>query len=426
MSTFVKEMLERGSRRITRRFQSDAAGRHVEPSRNEPCNPRIVILSASVGSGHVRAAEAIQAALEQLLPNATIAHVDVLGLTNRAFGALYGKGYFRAVQRVPNAVRMMYDLLDHPAGPRRGGRRGAAMRLALERLNFARVTRFLSRQRWDLAINTHFLPPELIAWMRRSGRIDLPQVTVVTDFDVHGMWINQPCERYFVACEEARARIIASGADAGRVGVSGIPISPVFALHHDARQCRRKHGLALDRPVILQLVGGFGIGSIQRTYRSICEVSVSAQIVVVTGKNTQAREQLEAAAAAGCRHRCKVIGYTNEMHELMAAADVVVSKPGGLTASEALAKSCPMVIVEPIPGQEDRNSDYLLENGCAVKVNNPAVLTHKLTSLLLDGQRLARMRQSARRYARPLAALHVAAGAIEVLRARQGIESLAV
>jgi processive 1,2-diacylglycerol beta-glucosyltransferase len=383
-----------------------------------------VILSASVGSGHVRAAQAIHAALDQLLPNATIAHVDVLQLTNSWFRSLYGDGYFRTVERAPHAVRWMYDALDH-ADATSTSNLSASLRLTIERMNFSRLIRFLTSQHWDLAINTHFLPPELIGWLRRTGRVDFPQATVVTDFDVHGLWVQQPCEQYFVACESARARIAAAGIDPTTISATGIPISPEFALHDDPMECRRRHGLAMDRPVVLQLAGGFGIGSIEQTFRSICDVKVPTQIAVVTGKNSLAKEKLEKMVAAKpTHHAIRILGFTRDMHELMAAADVVVSKPGGLTTSEALSRGCPMMIVEPIPGQEDHNADFLLENGCAIKVNHPSVLTHRLTSLLSDPSRLQQMRQAASRVARPRAAFHIAGQVIELLRSRMPIDAL--
>ena len=177
----------------------DKETRGPEADKPEGDKPRIVILSASVGSGHVRAAKAIESALSSLLPDATIAHVDALELTNGAFRRAYGAGYFRAARRAPRFVGWMYDFLDHPND------HGAATitRQFFERMNFTRLSKLLTDQAWDLAICTHFLPAALIARMRRRGLIPFPQAVAVTDFDVHGMWISRPCERFFVATEEA-------------------------------------------------------------------------------------------------------------------------------------------------------------------------------------------------------------------------------
>lgn len=369
-----------------------------------PSGPRIVILSASVGAGHIRAAQALESALIQMLPHATIAHIDVLQLTNSAFRRAYGKGYFGFVERAPRLVGLMYDMLDHPtdAGA------GAKLRLTLERANFSRLTRFLTRQHWDLAINTHFLPPELIGWLRRGERVAFPQVTVVTDFDVHGMWLNDPCDGYFVANDEAKQYVTACGVDPALVHVTGIPIDPVFSESKDRDLCRLEHGFDCNRPLVLQMAGGFGVGSVEEIYRSLRGVVRPIQICVVTGNNIHAKNCLEMLGSHP-RHLCRIIGYTQKVDELMAAADIVISKSGGLTTSESLARGCPMMVVEPIPGQEERNSDFLLENGCAIKANNLATLGHKLEALLNEPERLERMRLAALRCSRPNAARRIAA-----------------
>jgi processive 1,2-diacylglycerol beta-glucosyltransferase len=371
-----------------------------------------VILSASVGSGHVRAAKAIESALGAQLPDATIANVDALDLTNVAFRRAYGAGYFRAARSAPRFVGWMYDFLDHPND------HGAAAitRQFFERMNFTRLSKLLTDQEWDLAICTHFLPAALIARMRRRELIRFPQAVVVTDFDVHGMWISRPTERFFVATEEAKANLAAQDVSPSDIQVAGIPIDPVFAEPLARAEAIRRMDLATDRPIVLQMAGGFGIGSIERVHRSILQIQRPLQVVVVTGRNAEAAEML-AHMDHDPRHKRKILGYTSQMYELFNAADVVVTKPGGLTAAESLASGCPMVIAEPIPGQEDRNSDFLMENGCAVKVNNLAALTQKLGALLDDPDRLRRMRAAALKAARPRAAFDVAAGCVQLLKA---------
>ena len=165
----------------------------------------------------------------------------------------------------------------------------------------------------------------------------------------------------------------------GDITSVGIPIHPVFAEPKERAACCAKHRLAGDRPIVLQLAGGFGVGPIEQIYRAILDVEVPLQVVVIAGRNEAARTQLEAVPVPE-RHRTKVMGFTSEIDELMAAADLVVSKPGGLTTSETLARGAAMVIVNPIPGQESRNSDFLLENDAAIKVNNIPILAYKVTA----------------------------------------------
>jgi processive 1,2-diacylglycerol beta-glucosyltransferase len=373
--------------------------------------PRILILSASVGSGHVRAAQAIESTLKRLAPSATIANFDVLDLTNAAFRKAYGPGYFRAIELAPRLVGWMYDYLDRPSKHKSAN----VVRQFVERINFTRLTRLLVEQQWDLAVCTHFLPSALISRLRRREHVGFPQVSVVTDFDFHGLWLNRPCEKFFVATEETRANLTALGIEPGKIAVTGIPIDPVFSRPRNRIEAAQRMHLTPDLPVVLQMAGGFGVGSVEKIHQSILEIEQPLQLVVVTGKNTEAAEALNAIECAP-RHKRMIVGYTNQIHDLMLAADVVVSKPGGLTSSESLACGCPMLIVEPLPGQEDRNADFLLENGCAVKANNLDSLSYKLRSILDDHDRLGKMRQAALRCARPHAAFDIAAECLRLLQ----------
>src|SRR5262249_19941217 len=209
---------------------------------------RVAILSASVGSGHVRAASAVESALSCLLPDSTIAHIDVLQLTNSLFRRAYADGYYRAVRCVPRLVGMMYDILDRPAdrGP------ASRARLAFERLILKRLEHLLIDQPWDLAISTHFLPPGVVGWLRSAGRIQFPHATVITDFGVHGRGIKRHSDCYFVATDEARAGVIASGIDGGRIEATGIPIDPLFSRPIDLGACLSRNGLLPHRPTVLQ------------------------------------------------------------------------------------------------------------------------------------------------------------------------------
>jgi processive 1,2-diacylglycerol beta-glucosyltransferase len=372
--------------------------------------PRILVCSASVGSGHGRAAQAIVKALEQLRPGAVVRHVDVLDFTNPIFRRAYSRGYFDLIDAAPHLVRYFYDRLDRPASGAGSQRLGQA----LARLNFLSFINLLTTQPWDLVISTHFLPPEIIAWLRRMGRVSFPQAIVTTDFDVHRIWSHFPCERYFTATEEGRANLAGCGVPIDTIVPTGIPIDPVFSEHKSVVECRLRHGIGSGQPVLLQLSGGAGFGPAERVHRAMLEIPVPLEIISVAGRNEALRERL-AAIPCPPHHRRTVFGFTDKIDELMAAADLVVSKPGGLTTSEALARGAAMVIIEPIPGQEDRNSDYLLENGAAVKVNNLASLSHKLTRLVSDGPRLQSLRDSAARLGRPQAAFDIAASALRLI-----------
>jgi processive 1,2-diacylglycerol beta-glucosyltransferase len=380
-------------------------------------SPRVLVLSASVGAGHLRAAEAVEAALRQRVPEAAVKNVDVLELTNAVFRRVYGKMYLDLVNQAPHVLGYFYDMMDRPS--KSGKNRGDRLRLVLQKLNLKPFIRFLQKQPWDLVINTHFLPAEIIASLRKQGQLTLPQVTVTTDFDTHRLWVNQPCERYFTATGEGSLYLQSWGVPAESIIPTGIPIHPVFSQPKDRAACLARHGLAADRPVVLQLGGGFGVGPVEKLCHALLSVEVPLQLVTVAGRNAKLKAELEKIPAPA-RHRVNVIGFTKAIDELMAVADLVVSKPGGLTTSETLASGAVMVIVNPIPGQESRNSDFLLENGAAIKANSTALLAHKVTNLLQDPKRLEQLRANVRRVARPRAAFDIVERSLELLGTERG------
>ena len=333
-----------------------------------------------------------------------------LSLSNRFFRWLYRTTYFDLVARAPHLLGWMYDRLDRPAqvGESRA-------RTLFEKLNLRRFVNLVRHGGFDLALSTHFLSAGLIAHLRKAGKLDLRQMTITTDFDPHRLWVNEPCERYFVATPEARAGLAAVGVAESDILLTGIPVHPVFAVNRSKAEYRAGQGIANDRPVVLLLAGGLTPAAARRILEGCYRIERPLSIVAVTGRSPQLRSHLEGVECPR-QHHCQILGFTDKIDQIMGAADVVITKPGGLTSAESLARGLPMVIVDPIPGQETRNADYLLENGAAVKVNNLAALSVKLGELLGDGRRLEEMRERARRIARPGAAYEVAEVALSFIR----------
>jgi processive 1,2-diacylglycerol beta-glucosyltransferase len=366
---------------------------------------KILLLSASAGAGHVRAAEAIEKAFKQRKDSESfeVHHFDVLNYTNKLFRLLYSKAYIDLVNKMPEVPGWVYDKLDKPWKNER-------RRLALDKLNTRPFVKLLREYQPDRIVCTHFLPAEIVSWLKAKERLASRQVIIVTDFDVHAMWLVHHYERYFVAVDEARAYLEALGIPPEKITVSGIPIDPVFAIKKDKQEMRAKHGLEPDRTTILLSAGGFGVGSVDALIGSLLPLQHRAQVVAICGRNEELKERLSKLAAhtqSDANVILKPFGYTKEMDELMTASDLVLGKPGGLTTSEALAKGLVFVIVNPIPGQEERNSDHLLEGAAAIRCNNLPTLSYKLDRLLADPQRFKSMQTNARRIGRPNAAKEI-------------------
>jgi processive 1,2-diacylglycerol beta-glucosyltransferase len=365
---------------------------------------KVLLLSASAGAGHIRAAQALEKAFNQLEPTLEVRHLDVLDYTNKVFRHLYSKAYIELVNKMPEVPGWMYDKLDTPWKNER-------RRLALDKLNTRPLVRLLREYQPDFIVCTHFLPAEIVSWLRAKERLASRQAIVVTDFDVHAMWLVHHYEQYFVAIDEARVYLEALGIPVSKVTVTGIPIDPVFAKRKNKLEMRQKHGLNNERITILLSAGGFGVGSVEPLIASLKAIEHKVQVVAICGRNDELRKRLLKSAnnlAAAGNLLIHPVGYTQEMDEYMSASDIVLGKPGGLTTSEGLAKGLAFVVVNPIPGQEERNSDHLLEAGVAIRCNNLPTLSYKLNHLLADSNRLARMQTASRKLGRPDAASDIA------------------
>ncbi|HSM00316.1 MAG TPA: glycosyltransferase [Candidatus Limnocylindria bacterium] len=358
---------------------------------------RVFVLSAAAGAGHVRSAEALVAAFAA--KGIAAKHVEVLKYSSYFFKKVFSDLYFELVNRQPAILGLVYDAMDHPWMYRK-------RRLALDLLNTRPLANLLNEERPRLAVCTHFLPAEILLHLRRKKILDIPVGVVITDFDLHAMWLYRGVDWYFVACEETKVHMAALGVPPETIHVTGIPIDPAFSAAREKAETRRALGLEQDLTTVLVSAGGFGMGPVESLANAMQEVRQPIQVAVVCGKNPDLKSRLEDLPAPN--HPVKIVGFTTEIERWMAASDLLVGKAGGLTSSEALASGLVMVIVNPIPGQEERNSDHLLEEGVAIRCNNLPALGYKIDSLLSDKERFERMRQAVRRLARPNAAADVA------------------
>ncbi|MBX3625909.1 MAG: galactosyldiacylglycerol synthase [Rhizobacter sp.] len=371
----------------------------------------LLLLHATAGAGHTRAAQAVSAALRQ--QGAPAHHVvDTLACTSSLFRKLYAQAYIELVQRAPELWGHLYDRYDVVKPPRSKSTRA---RLAFDKANSTRFKDLLATTQPRAILCTHFLPMALLSDLKGRGKLATPVHAVVTDVSPHAFWVYPHIDHYHVATEVGARELQRKGIAAERISVSGIPIDPVFAERTPAATMRATLGLP-ERPTVLLLSGGFGVGPLVAMLDSFAGDDCGLSLVVVAGRNAE----LEAA----CRERAKTLnlpvtvhGFVTNIHQLMDAADLVVTKPGGLTTNEVLAKGKPMALVAPIPGQEQRNCDYLLEEGAAVRLHDEPDAAWHLTRWLHDAARMADMRANAERIARPQAAADVARRLVAALGA---------
>jgi len=363
---------------------------------------RILLLSVSAGAGHMRAAEAIRACANVPGSEVEATHLDVMNFVSPAFRKLYADYYINLVNKLPAVWGYLYQVTND-AAPDSSMQR---VRRGVERLSTRALRKEITAFKPDAIICTHFLPAEILARMIRKGDLDCPVWVQVTDFDLHRMWVQDHIAGYFAASEEVAFRMRAHGIAAANIHVTGIPIMPAFGQLLDRKVCAAEYGLDPARTTILLMGGGAGLGSLDTVAERLLGLNGDFQLIALAGKNAAALAALQALAA---RYPGRLLpqGFTDKVERLMACADLVITKPGGLTTSECLAMGLPMIVNSPIPGQEERNADYLLEQGVAMKACDAVTLEYRVGYLLDNPDRLSDMRAKALALGRPDAALRV-------------------
>lgn len=384
----------------------------MNPSLLPSRKPRVLILSASSGAGHVRAGQALEKAF-RAHGECEVAHIDSLQYVSKLFQRIYDKAYIHMVNRAPDLMGLLYQQTDKPwKHPRE--------RLAMDRLNTQPMIRMLKRVQPDLCVATHFLPAEILAWLIAKKKLQARHVIAVTDYDVHASWLCRTVDRYYVAIRESAEYLARIGVPHEKLCVAGIPIDPLFGNSVNADEARVKLGLAVGEFVLLLSAGGYGVGPVEQLVTDLVGQDRPWQIVAIAGKSEPLKKRLEQLARSAGKTpagqpRLVPVGFTTEMDQYMAAADLLIGKAGGLTTSEALARALPMVLVEPIPGQEERNADHLLEAGVAIRCNNLPAAAWKIAMLADQPEKLAAMKQATRTMARPDAARVIAQDALGLL-----------
>ena len=325
---------------------------------------------------------------------------DSLDHTNLLHRQFYSTLYSKLSTIMPEFLGWWYERSDDPWVADKS-------RLAIDLPQALPLINLVKDFRPDIILCTHFMPAGVISWLIGNGKLDAQLGVVVTDFHFHAFWITRAFNWYFVAQEEDKIHMEALGLPSDRIEITGIPVDPEFAMPVDAAAVLLRHGLKPGRPTLLIAGGALGMSPASAVVRQILQLDRDFQAIIVGGRT----EEMLAEISALVKDRpddFRVFGYTTEVSDFMAVASILLSKPGGMTTAEALARGLPMVILDPIGGQEERNSDVLLECGAALKCTELTLITHKLRLLLDDPEKLLRMSNNARTLGRPNAAADIA------------------
>ena len=371
---------------------------------------RILFLYLTKHSGHYAAAVAIDEMIRRVDGNIETMLLDSFSHANPVLSKVTLRAYLAVLKAAPEIWEFMYDNPEFKE-------RTKKLRETLNRGNSRKLQRLLHEFAPDVVVCTQAFACGVIAsWKRATGRRTPALVGVLTDFVAHRYWADPEVDLYIAPSEETRQNLIAQGVLPERITTHGIPTNQCFLGPVDRAAVIKNLGLKPDLPKILVMGGSLGLGPMKSVIRKLNKLPQPFDIIVVTGKNQELQEQL-ARKGAKLRHTTKIFGFVDNVHELMEISEMIITKPGGITIAEALVKKLPMIIINPIPGQEAKNSEYLLSQSVAVEATDANDVMLFVDEFLRNPRKLWAMREAAAALGRPRSAEHAACEIFKLLMA---------
>lgn len=354
---------------------------------------RVLVLSVTAGGGHNATANAIKTQLDGAGVECRV--MDVLHYINKPLAKTVSEGYELVVAKAKPVFDEGYRLAEKR---KRNADEKSQMRRNGKLLS-RKLKRYIEVYDPDVIVFTHIFAGIILDVLKVENAFRAKTVGILTDFVFHPYWEEATHLDYVItACPQLVQQARKKGFRSEQILPLGIPIHPRFSVLRDKAESRRLLGLEPDKTTLLLMAGSMGYGNITRTVERLYQMELDFQLIVVCGKNEKARAEIEALPR---RKPALILGWSNEIDRFMDAADCIITKPGGLTTSESLAKCLPMIIVNPIPGQEDRNTEFLLNNGAAIAVSPTFPLDEAVYTLLANPSRIPLMKQSIELLRRP-------------------------
>jgi processive 1,2-diacylglycerol beta-glucosyltransferase len=353
---------------------------------------KALILTVSAGAGHIKAAQALKECIELGDGDEAIV-VDSLKYINPLVDKIVVGSYMKMIEKTPYLYGKLYKFAEEEEGV-------GDFSKTVNRILNSKLYKLVKNYDADLIICTHPFPQEMMSILAQRKKMDAPIVSVLTDYAPHTFWIHSNIDAYIIPHEDLKFELIKKGVREDLIHPFGIPISPKFSQEVDKEAVRAEFGLE-DKTTFLLMGGSLGMGEIKTIFNLTLEHFPKVQIICVAGKNEALREELKELAAKYPKSKSVILSFTDKISELMSVSNLLITKPGGLTISEAMAKGLPMAIISPIPGQEERNAEYLLNSGMAVWLRDSNHYHEYLVQLLTNPLRLEQMSQIAKLKSKP-------------------------
>ncbi|HQP10928.1 MAG TPA: glycosyltransferase [Candidatus Omnitrophota bacterium] len=361
---------------------------------------RVLLMYITKVSGHRQATLAIQKTLKQMNPQIEAPTVNGFGYTYPILEKVINQAYMSIIKRTPKVWDYLYD---NP----KIVKNSQSIKNFLHKTSYDKIAKLFMRHQPDVVVCTQAFPCGMVAHYKREHNLKTTIIGVSTDFSPHSFWINEGVDYYVVPSIEAKERFIKKGIPGDAIKVYGIPMRPQFSIQLDKKPITEKIGLDPNVPTIIVMGGGQGLGPIKGIVKSLIKVETEFQIIVLAGTNKKIMRSLKRYTKRS-RKKMLIYEFAKNVDELMELATLIITKPGGMTTAECLAKGLPMVIINPIPGQEMRNTDFLIKKGIAIRIDDTNDIGEEVELLLQSPERLAAMSKAAYENAKPHAALDIA------------------
>ncbi len=361
---------------------------------------RILLLYISVGSGHQQAADSIVNGITQLNPQIQALSVNSFNYINPLLERVVNSIYMGIIKATPEVWDYLYD------NPKIVGKT-AEVRKFVNKVNSPGLIKLVEDFKPDVIVCTQAFPCGIIAAYKEKNNVNIPLIAVATDYIVHSYWIHNKVDIYIVPSEDTKKILIKSTVPEDKILPYGIPINPLFRLKYDKERIFRELNLNPELPIVLIMGGSQGLGNLYRITMHLEKVNFPFQIIIITGTNGFLRKKLERKQRR-FKKPTKVLSFVNNIYEFMEVASLIITKAGGLTVAESLSKGLPLLIINPIPGQEEKNTQFLLKEGVALRANNERHLCHIIKDLFEDSGKLAEMRTKAAALGKPNSSINIA------------------
>lgn len=361
---------------------------------------KALIFSVSAGGGHLNAAEAIKDYIELENSNSKVEIIDTLKYINPVIDKVVIGSYLKALKVTPFLYRKLYSYSE--------GNDPLVITLAskiIESLT-CKLLPLIHKFNADVLISTHSFTTEMLSVLKFKYNLNIPCISIITDFYPHSTWLHPHIDAYIVSDNDMRKKMVSEGIKEDSIYDFGIPVKPDFNEKYKKESTLESLNLSLSKITILVMGGSLGLGKIMDIYEQLNKIEYDIQIIVITGKNKKLYSHLSKIKKSSLKDTC-IVGYTDKVNKYMQCSDILLTKPGGLTITEALICNLPLGVFSPIPGQEEKNAQFLFKNDLAINLTDISKCGENISKLLKCPEKLKNMSKKCSSFSKPYAGYNI-------------------